>query len=104
MKQIISGKTYDTETATEIGNYCNGLGGRDLRNVSESLHITKKGNYFLAGEGGPMSKYAEPCGNMTCGGSGIEHFTKKDALLWCETHDIDADIIEKYFGDIIEEA
>ena len=29
MKQIINGKRYNTETATEIGNYSNGLGYSD---------------------------------------------------------------------------
>ncbi len=104
MKQIINGKSYNTETANKIGHYDNGLGNRDFRNVDESLYVTAKGSFFLAGSGGPMSKYAEPCGNMTGGGSGIDPINKNEALLWCETHDIDSDVIEANFGDMIEEA
>ena len=102
MKQVINGKMYNTDTAIEIGSWNNGLGYNDFRNCDESLYKTKNGRYFLAGHGGPMSKYARPAGNMTSGGSGIDPVSEKDARLWCETHDIDADIIEKYFQ--IEEA
>lgn len=97
------GKVFNTETAEMIAHYDNGLGSRDFRNLSEGLYITKKGNYFLAGDGGPMTKYAEPCGsNSWGGGSGIEHISKSEALEWCEMHEIDADIIAKYFD--VEEA
>ena len=103
MKKIINRKTYNTETATEIGNYHNGLGRGDFRNIDESLYVTSKGNFFLAGYGGPMTKYAEPCGNMTGGGSGIEPLSRDEALDWAEQH-CDAEIIEKHFEDMIEEA
>ena len=62
MKQIINGKTYNTETATELGHYWNGLSDSDFRHISESLYRTKNGRYFLAGEGGPMTRYSHPVG------------------------------------------
>ena len=103
MKKVINGKTYNTETATEIENYGNGLGRNDFRNIDESLYVTKKGNFFLAGEGGAMTKYSEPCGNMTGGGEGIEPLSKTEALAWLERHGT-AEQVEEYFGDMIEEA
>lgn len=103
MKRVIDGKAYNTETATEIADYSNDLGSGDFRNISESLYITTKGNFFLAGEGGPMTKYSQPCGNMTGGGEGIIPLSKDEALAWAEAH-ADGDVIEEYFSDLIEEA
>ena len=103
MKKIINGKTYNTETAEEVGHYWNGLGTGDFRNISEKLYQTTKGAWFLAGEGGPMTKYARPCGNMTGGGSNIFPLTKAEALEWLESYG-ETDAIEKHFADIIEEA
>jgi len=91
MKKVINGKAYNTETAAEIGNYYNGLGSGDFRNISESLYVTKKGTYFTAGEGGPMTKYAEHYGGS------MEILYKEEALQWCESNDIDADTIAEYF-------
>lgn len=102
MKQVISGLTYNTDTATEIG-YANLNPVRDFTHYEESLYVTKKGRYFLAGRGGPMTRYGySPDGNITCGGSGIVPIDKEEALEWCEMHDIDPDIIEHVFD--IEEA
>jgi len=97
MKKVINDKAYNTETVTEIGNYYNGLGSGDFRNISESLYVTKKGTYFTAGEGGPMTKYAEHYGNSSSNGEGMEILSKEEALQWCESHDIDADTIAEYF-------
>lgn len=104
MRQIIGGKTYDTDAAEEIGHYWNGLGTGDFRNISESLYRTKKGNFFLAGSGGPMTKYSRPVGNMTGGGDGIIPMAKEEALAWAEHHEVSSEKIEKYFSDLVEEA
>lgn len=102
MKQVIDGKVYNTDTATEIADYYNGLSHSDFGRVQESLYKTKKGAFFLAGEGGPMSKYSRPCGNMTSGGSGVFPLTENEARTWAEEHDVDADMIEEVFN--VEEA
>ena len=101
MKQIINGLTYNTETATLIGEWGNNLGYSDFRNISEGLYVTKKGRFFLAGEGGAMTRYSEPCGNLRSGGAGIIALDKQEALEWCEQH-LDADKFSEYFD--IEEA
>jgi len=103
MKKIIDGKTYNTETAEFIRNYSNGLGNRDFRNLDEDLYITKKGAFFLSGSGGAMTKYSEPCGNMTGGGEGVIALTNQEALDWLEDHGSTEDI-EAYLPGLIEEA
>lgn len=97
MKKIIDGKTYNTETATRIANWDNGYYGNDFNACDESLYISPKGTYFLAGEGGALSKYARSVGSGRCGGDGMEVLTKAEALRWCEDHGVDADAIAKHF-------
>ena len=96
MKKVIDGKRYDTATATKIGDdsrfYCG-----DFRYRDETLYKTPRGRFFLAGEGGPMSRWARHEGNMSIGGSGIIALDADDALYWCERAGIDADVIEKHF-------
>lgn len=45
MKAIINGKTYNTETATEIGHYSR-FGYTDFRYIDEGLFRTKKRELF----------------------------------------------------------
>jgi hypothetical protein len=103
VRKIIDGKIYDTDTAKQVGSYDNGLGRGDFRCVSESLYVTPKGNFFLDGEGGAMTIYGRPCGNMTSGGSGLFPMSRDEALSWMEKHGDDTDIID-IFGDLVEEA
>ena len=103
MKKVIDGKMYNTETAREIASFDNGLGYNDFRHCSETLYLTKKGAWFLQGEGGPMSKYSRSVGDMTGGGEEFEILTPNEALSWLENHEI-TDTIEEYFADKIEEA
>jgi hypothetical protein len=103
MKKVIDGKLYNTETAEEIANWSNGLSYSDFNNCEESLFLTKKGAWFLQGEGGAMSKYSRPCGDMTGGGSGFEVLTPDEAMKWLENHNGEEAII-KHFSDVLEEA
>lgn len=103
MKQVIDGKMYNTDTAEEIGSWSNHLGG-DFRSCSETLYRTKKGNYFVHGEGGAMSKYAEQCGDGMGGGSAIIPMDKDEAFEWAQQHCGDEDDVIEHFKDMIEEA
>lgn len=103
MKAIINNKSYDTETAKEVANYSNGLSTRDFKHVDESLFVTKKGNWFTAGGGGPMSKYAVPAGDMTSGSDKIFALSPGEAYEWLELHD-ETSAIEEYFKDSFEDA
>jgi hypothetical protein len=104
MKKIIDGLRYDTEKAVEIGSYDTGLGNRDFRNWSATLYRTPRSNrYFLAGSGGPMTRFARSVGNMSSGGDGLFPMTAQEALEWAEQY-LDADAIEQHFGDAIQDA
>jgi hypothetical protein len=78
-------------------NYC-GLGSGDFSHISERLYRTAKGAYFLAGTGGPMTKYARRIGdNCTTGGSDILPLTECQAKEWAEQH-MSAEAYEATFG------
>ena len=97
MKKIIGGKVYDTATATCIGETEFGASG-DHRYFHESLFKTRAGRYFLEFHGGAMSKYAVDQGPHLVGGSsGIRLLDNDEALGWCEEHDIDVDVVARFF-------
>ena len=103
MKNVIDGKRYDTATATEIGTYSNDLPVSDFRNETITLYVTKRGNFFIAGESGPMGYFATSVGNETRGGDGLEALGKEEALEWAERY-LDCEDYESYFKGMIEEA
>ena len=104
MKKIINSKKYDTQTADVIHEWDNGIYGNDFRSCEETLYKTKNGAYFLHGQGGAMSKYAEPCGNNSVGGgSDIIPMEKEEAFQWLCEHDGE-DPAEVEFPDMIQEA
>ena len=103
MKRIIDGKIYNTETATKVASYSFSNRG-DFHYYEDTLYRTAKGTYFLAGGGGPLSKYAVSRGNnTTSGGEYLWPLEDGEAMNWLEEHDF-TDEIEKYFADKIEEA
>ena len=93
MKQIVRGKRYDTETAERVATDSYSNYG-DFGYWGEELYHTKKGNWFLVGEGG----------DETRGGSVIIPFTKKEALAWLEAHTSDSEAYKEYFADVVEDA
>jgi len=102
MKKLINGKLYDTETAEEIYTSDNGIYGNDFRRYSETLYRTKKGVFFLYGEGGPLSKYAVNHGNSTSGGSDITVLSNIEAFEWLQENQA-IEKIQELFPDEIEE-
>lgn len=78
----------------------------DVRNFSycsEVLYRKKTGELFLYGEGGPMSKYAESCGqNEWSGGEKIIPLSYEAAQKWAEEH-LDGDKYEEIFGAVTED-
>ena len=103
MKQIIKNKLYDTDTAKEIGmDYGGGQGPRDFRYWEERLFRKKTGEYFLYGEGGPLTQYARWLdGNNRTGGEKIMPMTYEAARLWAEEH-LSADEYMAEFGPVDE--
>lgn len=101
MKQIIHGKKYDTATAKELGTYSNDGNWRDFNHFEESLYLKRTGEFFLAGEGGPMTKYAYHSGNTSYGSENIIPLTIDQAKAWAEKH-LSVDEYEEIFGEVEE--
>lgn len=104
MKAIINGFRYDTDKAIKIGSASYGY-GNDFSAWRASLYVTKTARrYFLAGSGGPMSRYGRSTGqNESSGGERIDPMTKEEALTWAEQY-LDAEDIEAAFADDIKDA
>lgn len=103
MKKIIANKVYDTGTAKELGSWANTYDYRDFSWRRETLYRKKTGEYFLHGEGGPATNYAERVDNNTwSGGERIMPLTWVEARKWAEEH-LDADEYESIFGEVAED-
>ena len=103
MKKIINGKVYDTDKAQCVGGWSNGQYTSDFNYCSEDLYRKRTGEFFLHGEGGPMSKYAESCGNNSwSGGAKIIPLSYKAAQEWAEEH-LSGEEYEAIFGEVIED-
>ena len=101
MKKIINGKLYDTETAKHVGtdSYSD---SRDLNYWSEELYQKRTGEFFLHGQGGAASKYAESYEqNHWKGGEKIIPLSYHSAQQWAEEH-LDANDYEEIFGEVSE--
>ena len=92
MKQIINGKTYNTETATYI---CEASGGgqhhTDNGYWEENLFVTSKGAYFLLCKGGAMSMYGEDRAGSFSASKLLKALTRDEAITWAERRAIDPD-------------
>ena len=101
MKKIINGRMYDTKTATLVGTASYSYPG-DFSYWEENLYRKKTGEFFICGEGGPMSQYAHRIGqNLWSGGEKIRPLTLKEAREWAERY-LDVEKYEQTFG-VIEE-
>lgn len=86
MKKIINGRRYYTDTSVECGEYEHG-NRSDFRYYREVLYRKSNGEYFLYGEGGPASPYAEEVEiNSWRGGEAIKPLTDEEAHKWAEEH------------------
>lgn len=97
MKAIINGLRYDTEKSILVGSTTFGAKGSYDR-IEESLHKTPRaGRFFLAGVGGPKTRYARKVeANAWTGGSKIIPLTVEEAREWAEAN-LAADVIEAHF-------
>lgn len=116
MKQVIYGKLYDTEKASELASWSNGYSSQDGRWVEETLYRTVKGNYFIFGRGGWLSRYVEHDEFFSdCNGCEIRPVTKYEAAAWVAErdgndmcyiiHDLTInDLLDIEFQDEVEDA
>lgn len=102
MKKIIKGKRYDTESAKAVGVWSYGSWS-NFNHVEETLYRKNTGEFFLHGEGGANTTYAERVdANTWCGGEQIMPLTFSEAQEWAEKH-LDADEYENIFGEVVED-
>ena len=82
MKQIIEGKTYDTDTAKRIWSLNYSEKG-DAFYWQETLYKKRTGEYFIHGEGGPISRYAKIVSeDERAAGEKIVPITEEYAQKW----------------------
>ena len=103
MKATINYKVYDTAKATSVAEDQSNHAGGHFHAWEEQLYVTAKGNWFVHGRGGAMTKYATHEGNDSSGGERIVPMTREEALAWCEDHKAQ-DAIDAHFSDLICEA
>lgn len=102
MKKVINGKLYNTDTAERVGVWDNGHYTNDFSYCSEDLYKKRTGEFFLHGEGGPMSRYAQSSGNSTGWGQIIKPLTYQEAMEWAEKK-LSGDDYIAIFGEPIED-
>ena len=101
MEKIIRGKKYNTATAEKLGFFDNNELG--FSSVEETLYRKRTGEFFLLGEGGPMSKYAVSTGGGNwAGGAAIIPLSWESARAWAEEH-LDAAAYGAIFGEVTED-
>ena len=98
MKKIINKKMYSTESAECVGSDSYSS-QRDFHHWTEELYKKSNGEFFLYGEGGPLSKYCKQVGlNSWSDGWNIIPMTENEARSWAEKH-LDADDYIEIFGE-----
>ena len=98
MKKILNGMRFDTNTAEKVGEWDNGLPANDFSTLGETLYRTKRRKqFFLHGEGGPMTWCAKSSGpNTSTGGQEMRLMTDAEAFEWAQRH-MSPDDVEDYF-------
>jgi hypothetical protein len=114
IKQVIDGKTYNTETArclatVDLMGYRTDQRGRFTTNTPKkvgttSLYETRDGAYFLVRDYDSASDTADPdlAGQLRIHDRGVIPLKRKEALGWAESKALDSDRIEEMFGKVAE--
>lgn len=84
MQKILDGKLYDTETADCLAQWDNGKFLNDFNHDYSNLYITKKGQFFVAGNT-LICKDEEYCG---VGEMTMRLISKDEVLDWMEYREI----------------
>jgi hypothetical protein len=97
-RKVIEGRAYDTETATFLAEASGGGYSNDFSHWEELLYRTPRGRLFVAGSGGPMSRYARSIDqNSWSGGSDLRPLSDAEARQWVETNSNEE--FEDVFGE-----
>lgn len=87
MKTRMNGKTYNTDTARRVGRWSNDLPTGDFKHRTEELYLKRTGEFFLYGEGGAATMFADVCDDdSTCFGWCITPVSRAKARIWARHH------------------
>ena len=108
MRKVIKGAVFDTAISDKIGEADNLSRGAesttDFEYWEAALYrTTRKKKYFLAGKGGPMSRFGQSIGRTTWApGEDIIPISPREALEWAEKN-LPTAVVEYTFADLLEE-
>lgn len=94
--KVIDGLRYSTLTATEVCNFESSNGSRDFRYEDTSLYQSPRGRFFLAGHGGPRSRWSRSDSGGYTGGEGLIPVSVAEARSFAEEH-ASAETIAEFF-------
>ena len=98
--RIINRKVYDTKKAKLIYCFENNYRQGDIKFLAEDLYRTQKGNFFLLGSGGAMTKYGVDASGDTNGTNGnIIPLDKAEVIDWLEKYQGSEKILELFPGE-----
>jgi len=75
MEKRIKGKRFNTDNANKLASVTRGSGGSRF---TENLYISPRGDYFLHGKGGPLTRW---------NGEGIVSISIETAQHWMQKYD-----------------
>ena len=84
MPKVINGQPYRTHTAHLIITLPCAFPKTDNKWHQTHLYRNQQGTYFLAGEGGSLSRWAKITPRGAIPGEGIEPISKDDALAFAK--------------------
>lgn len=93
-KQIVNGKTYNNSTAKKLTSFHFYNDLEQCLTVDEALYLTRKGEYFLCGEGMERTPYAAKMEDRDdwMRGYGILPLTLNQVKEWCELRGLNDEI------------
>ena len=94
ISRVIDGKRYDTEKAKCVGVIVDQGHSGDFRQEKTAIFISARGQWFVAGWGGALSRWQTRTCDGLGHGSGLELLTPEEARKLLEKHDLD---VEAYF-------
>lgn len=105
MKRVIDGRRYDTDTAEFLCDLTPASHNiNDFKYENTSLYRTQRGAYFLSGSGHGLTRWARKMPDGGYGyGEGIIPLDDREALRVLE-NEAEDELIEKYFGDVVQDA
>ncbi len=84
MRKVINGKTYRTHTAQLIVTLPSHFPKTDNKWHDTRLYRNQRGAYFLAGEGGALSRWAKATPRGAIPGEGIKVISKDEARAYAK--------------------